>query len=114
MRNPYKPLMANSEEKCHNGTKHISKHLIFWNTKIGSLCYFLSLALTWLLTTYLMYSNAKFFIQSYSTGAIKETEKTKLKLCGGVKLAVKFDVEARIFPDTEKEWTMEKGENYLP
>lgn len=61
-----------------------------------------------------MYSNAKFFIQSYSTGAIKETEKTKLKLCGGVKLAVKFDVEARIFPDTEKEWTIEKGENYLP
>ena len=53
--------------------------------------------------SYVFQCNAKFFIQSYSTGAIKETEKTKLKLCGGVKLAVKFDVEARIFPDTEKE-----------
>ena len=50
-----------------------------------------------------MYSNVKFFIRSHSTGAINETEKGKVKLCGGVKLAVKFDVEARIFPDTEKE-----------
>ena len=43
---------------------------------------------------------------------IKETEKAKLKLRGGVKLAVKFDVEARLFSDTEEEWTVEKGENY--
>ena len=52
-----------------------------------------------------MYSNVKFFIQSYSTGAIKETctEKGKLKLCGGVSLSVKLDVEARLFSDTEKE-----------
>ena len=49
-----------------------------------------------------MYSNVKFFIQSYSTGAIRETEKGKLKLCSGVKLAVKFDVEARLFSDTEE------------
>ena len=25
VKNPYKPLMANSEEKSYNGTKHISK-----------------------------------------------------------------------------------------
>ena len=41
--------------------------------------------------------------QSYSIGAIKETEKGKLKLFGGVKLAVKFDVEARLFSDTDEE-----------
>ena len=59
-----------------------------------------------------MYSNVKFFIQTYSSGAIKETEKAKLKLCGGVKLAVKFDLEARLSSDTEEEWTIEKGETY--
>ena len=59
-----------------------------------------------------MYSNVKFFIQTCSTGVINETERGELKLCSGVKLAVKFDVEARLSSDTEEEWTIEKGENY--
>ena len=50
-----------------------------------------------------MFSNVIFFIQLYSTGAIKETEKGKLQLCGAVNLAVKLEWEARLFSDTEKE-----------
>ena len=39
VKNPYKPLMVNSEEKCYNGTKHISKEYVI----------FLSPTRTWLL-----------------------------------------------------------------
>ena len=30
VKNPYKPLMVNSEEKCYNGTKHISKEYVIF------------------------------------------------------------------------------------
>ena len=41
-------------------------------------------------------------IQTYLTGAIKEKEKNN-QCRRGVKLAVKLDVEARLFSDTEEE-----------
>lgn len=63
---------------------------------------------------YLMYIPMyNFLIQTYSTGAIKEKEKSN-QCRRGVKLAVKLDVEARLFSDTEEDWLIEKEKVIYP
>jgi len=49
-------------------------------------------------------------IQTYSTGAIKEAEKNNQCRRG----AVKLDVEARLFSDTEEDWLIEKEKIIYP
>lgn len=60
-----------------------------------------------------VYSNVYSLIQTYSTGAIKEKEKSN-QCRRGVKLAVKLDVEARLFSDTEEDWLIEKEKVIYP